>query len=113
VAVGPCVSEIALETAAEPDQFPGGRLGKVPVSRKPVTVHVVAQLAVGDVVPAEVGSPLPLAIAALVDKTLGLRATREAELGGIDEPEHAETAYDHGRFTTRQSALAGQAHELR
>jgi Amt family ammonium transporter len=56
---------------------------------------------------------LTLAIAALVDKTLGLRATREAELGGIDEAEHAETAYDHGRFTTRQSALAGHAHESR
>jgi Amt family ammonium transporter len=56
---------------------------------------------------------LTLAIAALLDKTLGLRATTEAELGGIDEAEHAETAYDHGRFTTRQSALAGQAHEVR
>ena len=53
---------------------------------------------------------LTLAIAFLVDKTLGLRATRDAELGGIDEAEHAETAYDHGRFTTRQSSLASHAH---
>jgi Amt family ammonium transporter len=53
---------------------------------------------------------LTLAIAALVNKTLGLRVTSEAELGGIDEDEHAETAYDHGRFATRQSALAGQTH---
>ena len=56
---------------------------------------------------------LTLAIAALIDKTLGLRVTPEAELGGIDEDEHAETAYDHGRFATRQSALAGQTHDSR
>ena len=49
---------------------------------------------------------LTLAIAALVNKTLGLRATRDAELSGIDEEEHAETAYDHGRFTTHHTALA-------
>jgi Amt family ammonium transporter len=49
---------------------------------------------------------LTLAIAALVQKTLGLRATREAELAGIDEAEHAETAYDNGRFAAHHTALA-------
>jgi ammonium transporter len=49
---------------------------------------------------------LTLAIAALVQKTIGLRATREAELSGIDEAEHAETAYDQGRFATHHAALA-------
>ena len=55
---------------------------------------------------------LTLAIAALVQKTLGLRATREAELAGIDEAEHAETAYDNGRFATHHTALvtASRAH---
>ncbi len=35
-----------------------------------------------------------------------LRATREAELAGIDETEHAETAYDQGRFATHHTAFA-------
>jgi ammonium transporter, Amt family len=48
---------------------------------------------------------LTLAIAALVQKTIGLRATREAELTGIDEAEHAETAYDHGRFAAHHTGL--------
>lgn len=47
---------------------------------------------------------LTFAIAWLVDKAVGLRAAPEDELAGIDEAEHAETAYDHGRvgahFTT-------------
>ena len=41
---------------------------------------------------------LTLLIAWLVNKTLGLRATPEAEYGGIDEAEHAETAYEHGHL---------------
>ena len=41
---------------------------------------------------------LTLLIAAVLHKFLGLRATRDVELSGIDEHEHAETAYDHGRF---------------
>jgi ammonia channel protein AmtB len=52
---------------------------------------------------------LTLAIAALVQKTIGLRATREAELTGIDEAEHAETAYDHGRFAAHHTGLAAMA----
>ncbi|HEX4093716.1 MAG TPA: ammonium transporter [Trebonia sp.] len=56
---------------------------------------------------------LTLAIAALVDKTLGLRATAEAEISGIDEDEHAETAYDRGRFATGHSALVSQTHAPR
>ena len=41
---------------------------------------------------------LTLLIAAVLHKFLGLRAARDVELSGIDEHEHAETAYDHGRF---------------
>jgi Amt family ammonium transporter len=41
---------------------------------------------------------LTFAIAWLVEKTVGLRAKPEDELAGLDEAEHAETAYDHGRF---------------
>ena len=41
---------------------------------------------------------LTLLIAAVLHKFLGLRATRDVEVSGIDEHEHAETAYDHGRF---------------
>ncbi|HWG01662.1 MAG TPA: ammonium transporter [Trebonia sp.] len=52
---------------------------------------------------------LTLAIAALVQKTLGLRATSEAERDGIDEDQHAETAYDHGRFGVPHAALASRA----
>ncbi len=48
---------------------------------------------------------LTLVIAAVVQKTLGLRATRDAELSGIDEHEHAETAYDHGRFGLSHTAV--------
>lgn len=45
-----------------------------------------------------------LIITAVVRKTLGLRATRDAELSGLDSPEHAETAYDHGRFGLTHTA---------
>ena len=48
---------------------------------------------------------LTLAIAALVQRTLGLRASRDVELSGIDEHEHAETAYDHGRFGLSHTAV--------
>lgn len=46
-----------------------------------------------------------LIITAVVRKTLGLRATRDAELSGLDSPEHAETAYDHGRFGLTHTAI--------
>jgi Amt family ammonium transporter len=48
---------------------------------------------------------LTLIIAAVVHKTLGLRATRDVELSGLDEHEHAETAYDHGRFGVPHAAV--------
>jgi Amt family ammonium transporter len=48
---------------------------------------------------------LTLIIATVVHKALGLRATRDAELAGIDEHEHAETAYDHGRFGLHHAAV--------
>jgi ammonium transporter len=41
---------------------------------------------------------LTFAIAWIVQRTIGLRAAAEAELAGIDEAEHAETGYDHGRI---------------
>ena len=49
---------------------------------------------------------LTLIIAAVVQKTIGLRADRDVELSGIDEHEHAESAYDHGRFGLSHTALS-------
>jgi ammonium transporter family len=46
------------------------------------------------------------AIAWIVQKTIGLRAAAEAELAGIDEAEHAETGYDHGRIGGRITTAA-------
>jgi Amt family ammonium transporter len=37
-------------------------------------------------------------IAWVLNKTIGLRAAPEHEISGIDEAEHAETGYEHGRF---------------
>ncbi|HEX4093980.1 MAG TPA: ammonia channel protein, partial [Trebonia sp.] len=48
---------------------------------------------------------LTLIIAAVVHKTLGLRAPRDVELAGLDENEHAETAYDHGRLGVHHTAV--------
>jgi Amt family ammonium transporter len=54
---------------------------------------------------------LTLIIAAVLHKVLGLRATRDSEMAGIDEDEHAETAYDHGRFGAHHTAvLSAHAH---
>ena len=44
-------------------------------------------------------------IAWAVQKTVGLRAAEDDELMGLDEAEHAETAYDHGRLGPHLSAL--------
>jgi ammonia channel protein AmtB len=38
-------------------------------------------------------------IAWVLNKTIGLRAAPEHEMSGIDEAEHAETGYEHGRFS--------------
>jgi Amt family ammonium transporter len=34
-------------------------------------------------------------LAFLIDRTLGMRVTEDEEMSGIDQAEHAETAYDH------------------
>ncbi|HVW40753.1 MAG TPA: ammonium transporter [Amycolatopsis sp.] len=46
-----------------------------------------------------------LVIAWVIHKTLGLRAEREAELDGIDEAEHAESAYDLAVQPSRRTTL--------
>ncbi len=53
--------------------------------------------ALGALVTVVYSGGLTFAIALAVDKTLGLRAAPDVELGGIDEAEHAETGYDYGR----------------
>jgi Amt family ammonium transporter len=52
---------------------------------------------------------LTFALAWLVEKTIGLRAAPEHELAGIDEAEHAETAYDHGRVGAHFAATTHTA----
>ena len=52
---------------------------------------------------------LTFALAWLVEKTIGLRAAPEHELAGIDEAEHAETAYDHGRVGAHFAATTHAA----
>jgi hypothetical protein len=42
---------------------------------------------------------MSLIIAFAVHKTIGLRVSEEAEIAGIDQAEHAETAYDWGGLT--------------
>jgi ammonium transporter, Amt family len=44
-----------------------------------------------------ISGPRPGLIAWALDKTIGLRVAPHHELAGIDEAEHAETAYEHGR----------------
>jgi ammonium transporter len=53
---------------------------------------------------------LTFAIAWIVEKTIGLRAVAEVELAGIDESEHAETGYDHGRIGGHIVAAAVPGH---
>jgi Amt family ammonium transporter len=48
-------------------------------------------------------------IAWVLNKIIGLRAEREAEFEGIDESEHAESAYDLAVTPSRRSAVAGIA----
>jgi Amt family ammonium transporter len=52
---------------------------------------------------------LTFAIAWLVNKAVGLRAGLEQELTGLDEAEHAETAYDQGRVGAHFSAVPAPA----
>jgi Amt family ammonium transporter len=53
---------------------------------------------------------LTFAIAWVMQRTIGLRAPLEAELVGIDEAEHAETAYDHSRIGTTHTTFASHSH---
>ena len=48
---------------------------------------------------------LTYALARILEKTIGLRAARDDELAGIDEAEHAETGYDHGRIGIAAAAI--------
>jgi Amt family ammonium transporter len=48
---------------------------------------------------------LTFGIAWAVQKTVGLRAARDDELLGLDEAEHAETAYDQGRLGAHLTGL--------
>jgi Amt family ammonium transporter len=52
---------------------------------------------------------LTLGLAWAVQKTIGLRAERDDELMGLDEAQHAETAYDHGRLGPHMSTLGSHA----
>jgi ammonium transporter, Amt family len=61
-------------------------------------LHLLGWQALGVVVAAGWAFVATAAIALLVHRTLGLRATPEDELAGLDMAVHAETAYEHGGF---------------
>jgi len=61
--------------------------------------------AVAVVVTIAYSAVLTFGIAWAVQKTVGLRASEDNELLGLDEAEHAETAYDHGRLSPHLAAL--------
>ena len=42
----------------------------------------------------------------IINKTIGFRVSAEAEVGGIDEAEHAETAYEFAGPTGTRAAFA-------
>jgi len=46
-------------------------------------------------------------LAWIINRTMGLRATREAEVDGIDEAEHAESAYDLVIHPSRRTRAVG------
>ncbi|HEX8866847.1 MAG TPA: ammonium transporter, partial [Lentzea sp.] len=50
---------------------------------------------------------LTFIIAFVVNKTVGFRADEEAEVAGIDEAEHAESAYEFGAFSSARGANKG------
>jgi Amt family ammonium transporter len=50
---------------------------------------------------------LTFIIAFVVNKTIGFRAGEEAEVAGIDEAEHAESAYEFGAFSSARGANKG------
>jgi Amt family ammonium transporter len=82
----------AVNTASANGLFYGG--GAIQLGRQALAVVVTIAYSGG----------LTFAIAWLVEKTVGLRADPEHELAGLDEAEHAETAYDHGRLGTHLTA---------
>jgi len=47
-------------------------------------------------------------IGMVIKKTIGLRVDSEAEITGIDEAEHAESAYDMSAVTGRATSGLGQ-----
>jgi hypothetical protein len=49
-------------------------------------------------------------IAWALEKTIGLRVAPHHELAGIDEAEHAETAYEHGRAGGHFATSLPRAH---
>ncbi|MCP2262422.1 ammonium transporter [Streptoalloteichus tenebrarius] len=53
---------------------------------------------------------LSLVLALLVRAVLGFRVSREAEIGGIDEAEHAETAYDFGGIRSAGRSVTAPGH---
>jgi ammonium transporter, Amt family len=64
-------------------------------------LHLLGWQALGVVVAAAWAFAATAAIAWLVHRTLGLRATPEDELAGLDMAVHAETAYEHGALGGR------------
>ncbi len=50
---------------------------------------------------------LTLIIAFVVNKTVGFRVDEEAEVTGIDEAEHAESAYEFGAFSSARGGNKG------
>ncbi|HEV7206813.1 MAG TPA: ammonium transporter [Jatrophihabitans sp.] len=64
-------------------------------------LHLLGVQALGVVVAAAWAFVMTGVIALGVHKVLGLRATPEDELAGLDMAVHAETAYDHGAFGAR------------
>ncbi|GAB2821822.1 Amt family ammonium transporter [Lentzea nigeriaca] len=50
---------------------------------------------------------LTYVIAFVVNKTVGFRADEESEVAGIDEAEHAESAYEFGAFSSARGANKG------
>ncbi|WP_419503871.1 ammonium transporter [Lentzea aerocolonigenes] len=50
---------------------------------------------------------LTFVIAFVVNKTVGFRVDEEAEVAGIDEAEHAESAYEFGAFSSARGANKG------
>ena len=50
---------------------------------------------------------LTLIIGMLIKYTIGFRVTEEAETVGIDEAEHAESAYEFGAFSSARGANKG------